>query len=75
MYYDELRLFFEMEYSDFDPREDNHMGSDDWVDILKAWRDFYEADNYDMLCDKLFKTREESFKKYPIETNQKEAFP
>ena len=65
LYYDELRLFFEMEYSDFDPREDYHMGSDDWVDILKAWRDFYEADNYDMLCEKFFKTREESFKKYP----------
>ena len=65
LYYDELRLFFEMEYSDFDPREDYHMGSDNWVDILKAWRDFYEADNYDALCDRLFKGKEESFEKYP----------
>ena len=65
LYYEELRLFFEMEYSDFDPREDYHMGSENWVDILKAWRDFYEADDYDTLCSRLFRNRENSFREHP----------
>ena len=66
LYYDELELFFELSgYTDFDPMEDYHMITDDWLDILKAWRAFYEADDQEEMCEKLLQGREEIFKRYP----------
>ena len=65
LYYDELGLFFEMTYSDFDPMRDYHMLTDDWIDIVKAWRAYYEAEDHEMMCEKLLQERADSFKKYP----------
>lgn len=66
LYYDEMHLFFDMiEYGPFDPWDDQHIISDYWLEILAAWRSFYEAENYDAVYQKQMARKAGDEKKYP----------